>query len=47
MSKILLNGKELEKKIDRFLDRKNNDVFFDDIRYSDKLRAMRRHLMDS
>lgn len=46
MSKLLLKGKELETKIDQFLDRKNNDVFFDDITLSDKLRTLKRDLVD-
>jgi len=46
MSKILLSGKELENKIDQFLDRKSSDVFEDDVALADKLRAIRHHMAD-
>lgn len=46
MSKLLLKGKDLDAKIDQFLDRKNNDVFFDDITISDKLRRLNPDLVD-
>lgn len=46
MSKILLTGKELEARIDQFLDRKSDDLFVDDVRFADKLRAIRHHLAD-
>ncbi len=47
MSKLLLSGKELETKIDQFLDRKSNDLFVDDISLADKLRAIRHHLSEN